>query len=102
MDFSSAQPEVLTFAILGNVLNIAYNIPFVYQVFKNRSSKNISGMFLMMRFTGSIFWIIYAVLVSDAWVGFCYAVTLLSTIMVGYVKCVDRKVKRNTAITATL
>ena len=91
----STKPEILAFAILGNTLNIAYNIPFVYQVFKNKSSRNISGMFLAMRFTGSVSWIIYAILVSDVWVGFCYAITVISTLMIGYVKCLDRQIKRN-------
>jgi uncharacterized protein with PQ loop repeat len=90
----SAKPEVLVFAILGNTLNVAHNIPFVYQVLKNKSSRNISGMFLAMRFTGSVSWIIYSILVSDIWIGSCYAVSVISTIMIGYVKCIDRQAKR--------
>ena len=33
-------------AIIGNTLNLGYNIPFVYLVWKNRSSKNISDLFI--------------------------------------------------------
>ena len=60
-------PAVLTFAILGNSLNLAYNIPLVYLVWKNRSTKNISGTFVMLRFFGSISWLIYAALILDSW-----------------------------------
>ena len=87
-------PEVLVFAFLGNILNLAYNIPFVYLVWKNRSSKNISGAFLTLRFCGSISWLVYAALIQDAWVGTSYIVTLTATIMVGYVKYTERKVKK--------
>jgi uncharacterized protein with PQ loop repeat len=87
-------PDVLTFAIIGNLLNLAYNIPFVWLIWKNRNSNNISGAFLILRFFGSISWIIYAFLLSDVWVGLSYAVTLISTLFVIYVKCLDRKKKK--------
>lgn len=84
----------LVFAIIGNGLNLAYNIPFVYLVWKNRSSKNISGTFLLLRFCGGIAWLIYAILVMDAWVGFSYIVTLVSTIIIYYIKFKERKTTR--------
>ena len=86
--------EVLVFAFLGNILNLAYNIPFVYLVWKNRSSKNISGSFLALRFCGSVSWLVYAALVQDAWVAFSYVVTLIATILIGYIKCKERKRKK--------
>ena len=90
--------EVLVFAFLGNILNLAYNIPFVYLVWKNRSSKNISGSFLALRFCGSVSWLVYAALVQDAWVAFSYVVTLIATILIGYIKCKERKRKKLDAI----
>ena len=86
--------KVLVFAFLGNILNLAYNIPFVYLVWKNRSSKNISGSFLALRFCGSISWLVYAALVQDAWVAFSYIVPLIATILIRYIKCVERKKKK--------
>ena len=80
----------LVFAVLGNGLNLAYNIPFVYTVWKKRSSKNISGTFLLLRFYGSISWLIYAILVMDAWVGISYVVTLSATCMIYYIKFKER------------
>jgi uncharacterized protein with PQ loop repeat len=90
--------EVLVFAFLGNILNLAYNIPFVYLVWKNRSSKNISGSFLTLRFCGSVSWLVYGALVQDAWVAFSYVVTLIATILIGYIKCKERKRKKLNAI----
>ena len=85
--------EVLVFAFLGNILNLAYNIPFVYLVWQNMSSKNISGTFLSLRFCGSVSWLVYAALVNDAWITFSYVVTLIATILVGYVKYRERRKK---------
>jgi uncharacterized protein with PQ loop repeat len=85
-------------AIIGNTLNLGYNIPFVYLVWKNRSSKNISGTFLMLRFWGSISWLVYAVLVSDTWVGISYMVTLTATCMIYYIKFHERRKSREKVI----
>ena len=84
-------PTVLTFAILGNSLNLAYNIPLVYLVWKNRSTKNISGTFVMLRFCGSISWLIYAALILDSWVAASYTVTLIATCIIGYIKILERR-----------
>ena len=84
-------PAVLTFAILGNSLNLAYNIPLVYLVWKNRSTKNISGTFVLLRFCGSISWLIYAALILDSWVAASYTVTLISTCTIGYIKILERR-----------
>ena len=83
----------LAMAIIGNTLNLGYNIPFVYLVWKNRSSKNISGIFLLLRFWGSISWLIYAILVSDTWVSISYTVTLIATCMIYYIKITERRKK---------
>ena len=88
-------PEVIFFAILGNTLNIFYNIPFVYRVFKNKSANNISSYFLIMRLFGAISWIIYAILESEVWVGLSYIVTLISSICISYIKV---KYKNKTVI----
>ena len=90
----TSNKPALAFAIIGNGLNLAYNIPFVYLVWKNRSSKNISGTFLLLRFWGSISWLVYAVLVMDAWVGFSYVVTLTATCAIYYIKFGERNNKK--------
>jgi uncharacterized protein with PQ loop repeat len=98
MDFSAA-PEVLTFAILGNVFNLAYNIPFVYLVWKNRSSKNISGLFLILRFCGSLSWLVYGIIIKDVWILSSNIITLIATIMICYIKILDKINKIETTIT---
>ncbi len=89
----------MALASIGNTLNLGYNIPFVYLVWKNRSSKNISGTFLLLRFWGSVTWLVYAVLVSDTWVGISYLVTLTATCMIYYIKFFERRKNKTLEIT---
>ena len=77
---------ILAFAILGNIFNIAYNIPFVYKVIKYWDASSISKYFLFIRILGSISWISYAILSRDIYIGLSYTVTLTSSLLVTYVK----------------
>jgi len=81
-----SDPSLLTLAIIGNVLNFAYNIPFVYTVVKNNSAKNISLLFLYIRMFASISWLIYSALKPDVLIGVSYVVTLSSSCIVYYIK----------------
>ena len=79
-------PMLLTFAITGNVLNLAYNIPFVWTVVKNNSATDISLLFLYLRIFGSLSWLVYSILKPDILVGISYGVTLTSSLIIYYVK----------------
>lgn len=76
----------LSFAILGNIFNFIYNIPFVWVVVKHWNANNISKTFLYIRIFGSVCWLIYAGIISDYLVGASYIVTLTSSLIVSYVK----------------
>ena len=82
-------------ALLGNGLNLMYNIPFVYQVYKNKNTKNISTCFLLLRTFGSISWISYGILEKDIWIQLSYSVTLLSSLIVSFYKIKDKFKKNN-------
>ena len=92
MDFSD-NIEYIILALIGNILNLAYNIPFVYLVWKNKSSKNISGTFLGLRFLGSVSWLLYGILIKDYWIGLSYIITLTATIIIIFVKFKERSRK---------
>lgn len=82
-------PTLLSFAIIGNVLNFAYNVPFVYTVVKNNSATDISLLFLYIRIFASISWLVYSVIKPDILIGISYIVTLSSSCVVYYVKMKD-------------
>ena len=85
-----SDPSLITFAVIGNVLNFAYNIPFVYTVVKNNSARDISLLFLYIRIFASISWLIYSVIKPDVLIGISYVVTLLSSCIVYYVKIKEK------------
>ena len=60
--------EILIFSYIGNILNLAYNIPLVYRVIVTKSANDISYYFLIIRILGSISWLIYAALINDIFV----------------------------------
>lgn len=80
------RPELLTFAIIGNILNFAYNIPFVWKVIKTKSAKDISSLFLYLRMFGSVSWLAYSAIKPDILVGASYTVTLASSLIVYAIK----------------
>ena len=88
-------PLVLTFAILGNVCNFAYNVPFVWVVVKHNSADNISKKFLYLRVFSSMIWITYAILTIEWFVGLSYSVTLLSSSIVLYIKLMGGSNKKD-------
>ena len=84
---------ILAMAVLGNTLNIAYNIPFVYQVIKTQSADDISAYFLYLRIVGSIAWLIYSGLTQELFVGLSYTVTLTSSLIVWFIKTFRKPIK---------
>lgn len=87
----SNQDAIITLAVIGNVLNLAYNVPLVWRVMRLWDAENLSAYFLSMRITGSIIWLLYAVLAVDTWVGVSYTVTLISSGLLTCVKLCPRK-----------
>ena len=87
----SNQDAIITLAVIGNVLNLAYNVPLVWRVMRLWDAENLSAYFLSMRITGSIIWLLYAVLAVDTWVGVSYTVTLISSGLLTLVKLCPRK-----------
>lgn len=83
--------EILAFAIIGNIFNFIYNIPFVWVVMKHWNADNISKKFLYIRIIGSISWIIYAILSKNLFIGLSYCVTLTSSLLVTYVKITQKR-----------
>lgn len=77
---------ILTLAILGNICNLAYNIPFVYVVWKHWNANNISKKFLVLRIIGSLIWIAYCIIINDLFIGLSYSIILLSSGFIFYVK----------------
>ena len=86
---------ILSLAIIGNICNFAYNVPFVWVVVKHRNANNISGKFLYLRVFTSIVWILYSIFTQEIFVGCSYTVTLISSCIVLYIKLTQKEIKEN-------
>ena len=81
--------------IIGNLFNLMYNIPFVWVIVKHWNADNISKKFLYIRITGSISWIIYSILSLNIYIGVSYTVTLISSLIITFVKHTQNSVTLN-------
>ena len=93
-------------AVAGNTLNLAYNVPLVWRIVRTGSANDISMYFLMLRISGSVCWLVYAVFADDIWILISYLVTLTSSLIMLLVKvkgscCVARSLKEPEANEST-
>ena len=84
---------ILSLAVMGNICNFAYNVPFVWVVVKHRNANNISGKFLYLRVFTSIVWILYSIFTQEIFVGCSYTVTLISSCIVLYIKLTQKDIE---------
>ena len=87
--------NVMIIGIIGNLFNLMYNIPFVWVIVKHWNADNISKKFLYIRITGSISWIIYSILSLNIYIGVSYTVTLISSLIITFVKHTQNSVTLN-------
>jgi len=74
------------FAISANILNLIYNFPQMWRTFKRKSTRDISGWFLLLRVISSILWVVYSIAISNGQLIIANSVTLIASIFVGYYK----------------
>ena len=87
--------NVMIIGIIGNLFNLMYNIPFVWVIVKHWNADNISKKFLYIRIIGSISWVIYAILSLNIYIGVSYTVTLISSLIITFVKHTQNSVTLN-------
>ena len=87
--------NVMIIGIIGNLFNLMYNIPFVWVIVKHWNADNISKKFLYIRIIGSISWVIYAILSLNIYIGVSYTVTLISSLIITFVKHTQNSVTFN-------
>ena len=53
------------FLIIANIINLFYNIPQMYKTYKCKSTKDFSGLFLLLRIIGNCIWVEYAIEINS-------------------------------------
>jgi MtN3 and saliva related transmembrane protein len=82
------------FLIIGNVVNIIYNLPQIVKTYKTKSTSDFSEWFLFLRIFGNIIWVAYAIEVESMLMLINNIVTVLSSIFIGYYKVIELYNKR--------
>ena len=93
MQFDIIDPNVnLTmniFMIIANILNIAYNVPQMIKTYKRKTTGDISGWFLLLRFIGNLIWITYSIEIGSMLMLINNLITVISSGFIGYYKIVE-------------
>ena len=49
------------FLVIGNIINLVYNIPQMVKTYKTKSTKDFSSTFLFLRVIGNSIWLAYSI-----------------------------------------
>lgn len=82
------------FIVIANILNLFYNLPQMWKTYKRRSTADISGTFLLLRFITNIIWIAYAIEINSLLFLINNIVTVLSSLFIGYYKIIEEYKKK--------
>jgi uncharacterized protein with PQ loop repeat len=77
------------FLIIANIINLFYNIPQMYKTYTRKSTKDLSGWFLLLRIIGNSIWIEYAIELNSMLMLINNIVTVLSSLFIGYYKLLE-------------
>ena len=75
--------------IIGNIINIIYNLPQIIKTYQTKSTVDFSEWFLFLRIFGNIIWVIYAIEIESTLMLINNIVTVLSSIFIGYYKVIE-------------
>jgi uncharacterized protein with PQ loop repeat len=93
MDFSIFDDKVSTtmnvFLVIGNIINLLYNIPQVIKTYKIKSTKDFSSTFLFMRVIGNCIWLAYSIELKQFLFMLANIVSLFSSIFISYYKVIE-------------
>jgi len=89
------------FMIIANLLNLVYNIPQIVLTYKTKSTRDISGWFIILRAVGNSIWIAYGFAVDSFLIILNNAITVFSSLFIGYYK-IQELYKNNKLLTFTI
>lgn len=75
-----------TIVIIANILNLIYNVPQMIKTYRRKTTRDISGIFLLLRFVANTIFTIYTIYISNVQLSIANIVSVLSTLFIGYYK----------------
>lgn len=93
MHFSIFDENVSTtmnvFLVIGNIINLIYNIPQMVKTYKSKSTGDFSPTFLFMRVAGNVIWLAYSIELNEFLFLFSNVVSVFSSVFISYYKVVE-------------
>lgn len=93
MDFSifdnSVSNTMNVFLVIGNIINLIYNIPQNIKTYKTKSTKDFSSTFLFMRVLNNSIWLAYSIELNTFLFLLSNIVSLFSSIFICYYKVIE-------------
>lgn len=74
------------FVIIANILNLFYNIPQMYKTYQRKSTRDISGWFLILRNLSAFIWLFYSLYINNVQLVIANGVTILANSFIIYYK----------------
>ncbi len=99
MEIKILDPNVGTpmnvFIIIGNIITLLQNVPQVIKTYKEKSTKDFSSIFLLMRISACFIWGAYSIEIQSLLMLINNLITLLSTLFIGYYKIKEILIEYN-------
>jgi uncharacterized protein with PQ loop repeat len=79
-------PYLRSLVIVANIIGFVYNIPQVILTVRTKSANDLSGVFLILRLTSAVMWIIYTTILWSPDVFISWIITGTSSGILFYYK----------------
>ena len=77
------------FLVIGNIINLVYNIPQIVKTYQTKSTKDFSPTFLFMRVIGNCIWLAYSIELQEFLFMVSNVVSVFSSIFISYYKVLE-------------
>jgi uncharacterized protein with PQ loop repeat len=77
------------FLIIGNIINLVYNVPQMVKTYKIKSTRDFSSTFLFLRVVGNSIWLAYSIELNTFLFLLCNIVSVGASVFISYYKVMD-------------
>ena len=77
------------FLIIGNIINLVYNVPQMVKTYKIKSTRDFSSTFLFLRVVGNSIWLAYSIELNTFLFLICNIVSVGASVFISYYKLRD-------------
>ena len=89
------------FLVIGNIINLIYNIPQMVKTYKSKTTGDFSSTFLFMRVVGNSIWLAYSLELNEFLFIVSNVVSVFSSVFISYYKVIELYKTRHNDETST-